>query len=64
MIVLAPTNCTLSQQNIHYADLNTDGYPDLSFICQSQSTFQQQLFIYENTLSKSNGGFPLFSTYQ
>ena len=62
--MLAPTNCTLSQQNIHYADLNIDGYPDLSFTCVT-SSFQQQLYVYENLLGKSDvEGFPLFETYQ
>jgi len=63
LIVPAPVNCTLSQQNIHYADLNTDGYPDLTFTCFTEASSQQQLYIYENKL-KDEEGFPIFSTYQ
>lgn len=52
LIVNAPANCTLFQQNSHYADLNIDGYPDLAFICKN-SAQKLQLYVYENMLSKS-----------
>jgi len=33
-IVPAPDNCILSQQNVHFGDLNIDGYSDLLFNCK------------------------------
>ena len=57
MIVTAPANCTLAQQNIQFGDLNIDGYPDLLFTCFSSDTQTNQLVIYLNNFDQEGGSF-------
>jgi len=50
-------DCTLNAQNLQFADLNIDGYPELMLICSSG------VMIYQNNFG-TGSTFSQFSEYQ
>jgi hypothetical protein len=48
--------CSLNPQNIHFGDLNIDGYPDLMLTCTVNNL--SQILVYENMME--SGSFSPF----